>query len=496
MTSGEGVRYHGSRGIPGGRPLQIPASTIERTSRPPLPHGRRAGLRRAALGLVAALSLAGPATAAEEAAEPGPATEAFLRLLVGNPGTTSESLAWIEANWHPGFVAMSLDVMRFFRTPQTTIALLGLIERETGQSLGFELDAWYRYVWNREPDYHPEYRAFRRALFELLDPRFAEYFAPGRASTIRLDEVVWGGVRQDGIPPLRDPKMIGADEATYLDDGDVVFGIEVEGDARGYPKRILAWHEMFVDEVGGVAVAGVYCTLCGTVILYETRHAGVGHVLGTSGFLYRSNKLMYDRATSSLWSTMRGEPVIGPLVGKDIELARRSVVTTTWGEWRRRHPDTRVLSLDTGHQRDYAEGAAYREYFASPELMFPVPVTDDRLRHKDEVLGVLLARHPEQPLALSARYLAEHPVHHDRIGEVELVVITDPSGANRVYESADVRFVGFDGDATVTDQAGGSWRLGEAALTSEDGRTLSRLPAQRAFWFGWFSAFNRTRLVD
>jgi hypothetical protein len=99
--------------------------------------------------------------------------------------------------------------------------------------------------------------------------------------------------------------MISASEATYLDDDDVVFGIEVNGDVRAYPKRILAWHEMFVDTVGGIPVAGVYCTLCGTVILYETKVDGTNHEIGTSGFLYRSNKLMYDRATQSLWSTIK-----------------------------------------------------------------------------------------------------------------------------------------------------------------------------------------------
>ena len=82
---------------------------------------------------------------------------------------------------------------------------------------------------------------------------------------------------------------------------------------------------------------------------------------------------MYDQATQSLWSTLLGEPVIGPLVGQCIELKWRSVVTTTWGEWRRRHPDTKVLSLDTGFDRDYGEGVAYQEYFATDQLMFKSP---------------------------------------------------------------------------------------------------------------------------
>ena len=82
------------------------------------------------------------------------------------------------------------------------------------------------------------------------------------------------------------------------------------------------------------------------------------HNLGTSGFLYRSNKLMYDQDTQSLWNTIWGQPVVGPLVDRGIVLERLSVVTTTWGEWRRRHPDTKVLSLNTGYDRDYTEGAA------------------------------------------------------------------------------------------------------------------------------------------
>ena len=313
----------------------------------------------------------------------------------------------------------------------------------------------------------------------------------GFAST----RVRWGGVRQDGIPPLRRPKMIAAQDAAYLEDEHVVFGLEVEGDARAYPKRILAWHEMFVDKVGGVPVAGVYCTLCGTMILYETRARRVAHALGTSGFLYRSNKLMYDQATQSLWNTIWGRPVIGPLATKEIELARRGVVTTTWGEWRRRHPDTTVLSLDTGHGVTTGEGAAYRDYFATDELMFSVPVLDQRLKNKDEVLGLIFPQNPDQPLAISAAHLSGNPVYHDRIGERRFVVLTDASGANRVYEANGVVFESWDRDATVRDVNGVSWTLTESKLSAADGRVLYRIPAHRAFWFGWYSAYAHTRLV-
>ena len=420
---------------------------------------------------------------------------AFLTLLVGEERELAPAMDLIESTWKPSYLAMALEVMRLSRNQGVAAAFMRIIESEVGGEHGYDLGAWQRTMWNAPEVRHPRYAAFKGALYSLIDPRFAAYFDDVGEPLIRLDEIVWGGVRQDGIPPLRNPAMLAADEAGYLGDDHVVFGISVNGDARAYPKRILGWHEMFVDTVGGTPVAGVYCTLCGTVILFHTEHDGVKHALGTSGFLYRSNKLMYDQASQSLWSTMRGEPVVGPLAGKGIALDRGSVVTTTWGEWRRRHPGTRVLSLETGYERNYAEGAAYREYFATDELMFQVPVVDTRLKNKDEVFTVLLDRHPDRPLAISADYLAANPVHHDAIEGTAFVVLTDPSGANRAYASEGVTFTDYDGDRSVEDRAGGRWTLEEHALTGEDGRALRRIPAQRAFWFGWYAAFPHTRLV-
>ena len=440
----------------------------------------------------ALLVVAAPARA--EVTERGVA-RAFLTLVAGEEGDMVDAMDLIEATWEPSYLSMALDTIRLIRNPAVSSTLLRLVETRAGESHGFDLGAWQRAMWNAPEARHPRYAAFKGALYGFLDPRFAAYFDEVGEPLIRLDEIVWGGVRQDGIPPLRYPAMLAAADVAYLDDDHIVFGISVNGDARAYPKRILGWHEMFVDTVGGVPVAGVYCTLCGTVILYHTEHDGVNHTLGTSGFLYRSNKLMYDQATQSLWSTMRGVPVVGPLAGKGIVLDRGSVVTTTWGEWRRRHPDTKVLSLDTGHTRNYDEGAAYREYFATDDLMFQVPAVDARLRNKDEVFTVLLAAHAGRPLAISADFLAANPVHHDAIEDTALVVLTDPSGANRAYASGDVTFTGYDGDRSAQDASGTTWTLDEHALTAADGRVLHRIPAQRAFWFGWYSAFPHTRLV-
>lgn len=420
---------------------------------------------------------------------------AFISLLLQPDLSLTEPMNHIEQTWQPTYVAMALDVLSLNRRASVRHWMYKVLRNKTGEKLGNDLHSWFVWAWNQPEQKHEHYAQFKSYLYRLIDPLFADYFDDQRQTDIRLDEVRWGGVAQDGIPPLRSPKMIKVGEADYLQDDNVVFGIEINGDSRAYPKRILAWHEMFVDQVGGVNFAGVYCTLCGAVILYETKQGETNYALGTSGFLYRSNKLMYDKNTQSLWSTTRGEPVIGPLVGQGITLQRSYVVTTTWGEWRKRHPNTSVLSLDTGHRRNYDEGAAYRDYFATDDLMFNVPKLDARLNNKDEVLALTFPKHSADTLAIHAEFLAGNPVYHDTMGPLSLVVLTDTTGANRVYQSDSIKFAQYDRDNIVVDTKGNQWTLTEDALTSKDGEKLDRLPAHRAFWFGWYAVHNDTRLV-
>lgn len=419
----------------------------------------------------------------------------FLALVIGNPGAREIAIQQITKTWRDEYIPMTLESVTLMSDSTMAAKMIQLLQEKTNQNFGFDINRWFEWVWSHEPKLDPQYPQYKSLLYALIDPRFSEYFKNNGHSDIRLDEIRWGGVRQDGIPPLRNPKMIKANQAAYLSDNNVVFGLEINGDVRAYPKRILAWHEMFVDEVGGLEVVGVYCTLCGSMSLYETRHNDTNHQLGTSGLLFRSNKLMYDQATQSLWNTMWGGPVVGPLAGRGITLKRLSIVTTTWGAWKRRHPDTSVLSLATGRVRDYSEGAAYRDYFATDDLMFSVPALDARLRNKEEVVGLIFAHADEKPLAISTTFLTQHPVYQDRVGAVKLVVFTDRSGANRVYERGDVEFVSWDREHTAIDSNARQWQVNESALESDEGESLPRLPAHRAFWFGGYSAYSHTRLV-
>ena len=429
-------------------------------------------------------------SATPPAAEPRAGLQVFFELLDRDPAKQARAYKAIEAGWDPAFVAPLLDLASLSHDER----IFPLLQRRTGERRRDDLKAWFDYLWARDyrvPEFYPE---FKGAIFSLIDPRFREYFANQPAATIRLDEIRWGGVKRDGIPPLKNPAMIPAAEAKYLRDSNVVFGVTINGDSRAYPKRILAWHEMVKDRIGGEELNGVYCTLCGSMILYRTEIGGQHYELGTSGFLYRSNKLMYDHGTKSLWSTLTGEPVVGPLVGRGLKLTPLHVVTTTWGEWRRRHPDTKVLSLKTGHDRDYGEGVAYQDYFATDELMFSVPQLDGRLKNKAEVLALRFGGPAAKATAIAAAFLRQNPVFHGRVAAQDYVVLTDASGANRVFETGGRKFAAALDD-TVRDERGRRWRVTEPALVGEGGEELARLPAHRAFWFGWFSAFPETELI-
>jgi hypothetical protein len=210
-------------------------------------------------------------------------------------------------------------------------------------------------------------------------------------------------------------------------------------------------------------------------------------VFGSSGFLFRSNKLMYDQQTKSLWHHMRGEPVIGPLADSGIRLRPRPVVTTTWREWVRQHPRTAVLDIDTGHTRDYTPGRPYGAYYASPDTMFPVFPRSARLATKDVVFVLRLDPHRKvYPLTVFDR----EPVVNDSAGASSVVLVgRSATRTVRAYERGTLQFRSGAGPDELIDEATGArWRIEEEALVAEAGnRRLARLAGHLAFWFGWFA---------
>ncbi len=365
------------------------------------------------------------------------------------------------------------------------------------QLSGSDADNWFdAMLWQQahpEITPHSSYRVIKLALFERIDPAFLRFLGGdrGRAENldIRLEEITWGGVRVDGIPSLDNPRLVAADdaEADYLVDDDLVFGVRINGDARAYPLRIMGWHEMFNDVIGGVPVALAYCTLCGSGILFETAVEGQAEtfVFGSSGFLYRSNKLVFDRQTDSLWNQFTGEPVSGPLRGSGIALTIRPVAITSWADWRGSNPDTRVITLDTGHNRDYGSGVVYHDYFASPDLMFPALVSDERrVTRKDYVYGIRTAGGAK---AWPVDVFAPGTVINDTVGLEDVVLVGDAATRTvRAYRRGGRTFAA-SADAATLQADDGAWRIEEEQLLGPDGQRLARVPGHIAYWFAWNS---------
>ncbi len=289
-----------------------------------------------------------------------------------------------------------IEMLRFPNFNET-LRLDWLLTKLTGKDFGNNWILWSQWLTAQpQVELPPHFLEWKAALFSrMIDPSFAQFLYAEMPLRIRIEEIVWGGVKKDGIPALDNPKMIAANEAAYLADKDLVFGVELNGDARAYPLRILDAHEMLNDVIGGQPVSLAYCTLCRAGILFDTRVGERTFTFGSSGLLYRSNKLMYDRETLSLWLTIPGEPVSGKLAESGIQLKKLPLVVTTWQDWRTQHPATKVLSLETGFTRDYRPGAAYGSYFNSSDLMFPVPRLDDRLPAKEEVFTLVINGSPK-----------------------------------------------------------------------------------------------------
>lgn len=422
---------------------------------------------------------------------------AWLQDLLSNDRSIQlAALKKIEANWTPSTAVMLVETTQAWRGKGPSALIFAALSRQTGQEFAYDTEGWMRWIWQQNQTLSPEYMTFKSNLYSKIDHRFAEYFTNDRQAKIRMDEVRWGGVSQDSIPLLDHPKTIAADEAGWLGDGDIVFGVALDGKHRCYPKRILAWHELVRDKVGEHEIAGVYCTLCGSMVVYNPVVQAVVHELGTSGFLYRSNKLMYDSKTKSLWSTLTGQPVVGPLVDQRIQLNSLPVVTTTWGKWRELHPDTDVLSLETGHQRNYAEGIAYQEYFATDETMFAVAVSDQRLANKQPVLVMRSSSDSNQQLAIDKNFLDQNPVFHEKLGSKNFVVLTDAESGSRVYWSEEIQFKAINPEGSIIDDAGSLWNQTETELVGASNRRLLRASTHEAFWFGWVSQFPETRLIS
>jgi len=422
--------------------------------------------------------------------------EALVWGLIARSGDDgwAATAAAIRESPDPRFIPPLVDMLRFGEH-QTHVG--ALLDELTGLTFGVDWPGWVEELGAHPRPVPPGYAPWKATLLIIAtgDHDFRRFFPRDVPTRVRLDEVVWGGVLVDGIPALEQPATIPGTEADWMTEDELVAGVSLGGVHRAYPLRIIDWHEMVNDTVGGRPVSLAYCTLCGAAVLYDTTVGETTYTFGSSGLLMRSNKLMFDRQTDSLWNQLTGEPVTGSLAHSGVVLERLPVVITEWSQWRQTHPDTDILSLETGHVRDYTPGAPYADYFASDQLMFPVWQRRGQLPDKSRVLATVLDGVPVAwPMGLFDDDVAR--VRNDRLGTRDVVVVAGEGAlpAIRLYDGTGEAFLAVDGGDLL--QADGvRWRITEEALVGPDGQKLPRLGGHLAYWFGWVAYYPKTVVV-
>ena len=369
----------------------------------------------------------------------------------------TRALQDIAASGDPRLAWIISDLMRFVSSAQLNFALseaaatLLRIETPLENSWGVVTD--HLIAWDiPEP---PDYIRFKRAIFTSIAPEWDPLFVPG---DIDWRLVSWGGVLIDDrafdttdtpcncIPAADNPDVTDAAGATWLKDDDIVFGVEVNGAYRAYPRQIMEVREMVNDTLGGRDLGIPYCTLCCAAQAYFTDQmpAGVERpILRTSGLLSRSNKVMYDLTTYSVFDTFLGHAVTGPLADKGIKLEQAAVITTDWGTWKATHPETTVLAenLALGRNPNFRNGRD------ANGPIFPVGDVDPRL-----------------------------PVHEDIIG------IVAPSGKPIAFQRSKALVVLRKGKNVTFDNI--HLKLDAGGIRAVDANGMD-LGSHQAFWFAW-----------
>lgn len=338
--------------------------------------------------------------------------------------------------------------------------------------------------------------------------------APSRESPPPLvdpSQIVSGGPPPDGIPPIDEPKFEPASAVTSLVDKEPVIAVEIGGDARAYPAQVLLWHEIVNDTVGDVPVAVTYCPLCNTGIVFE-RPTIDGELLdfGTSGKLYHSNLVMYDRQTESYWPQALGQAVTGPLTGTELDLVPAQMLS--WEDWRRANPDGKVLTRDTGDRRSYGTNpyVGYDQPGSRP-FLFDGDI-DPRLQPMERVLGVRVGKHAVAFPYGELRSDTGWGSGRARVGGRSVVVFWKAGTLSAVDAAtiADSRDVGATGafdphvdgrvltfqagnEGIVDVETGSRWDLlGRAFEGPLAGRELDRVVGIESFWFDWAAFFPTT----
>ncbi|MGI8793949.1 MAG: DUF3179 domain-containing protein [Acidimicrobiales bacterium] len=345
------------------------------------------------------------------------------------------------------------------------------------------------------------------ALQNPNDPAFP-------APLVDPDDIRSGGVPPDGIAPIDKPAFVRVGSFDWLGDNEPVLALTIGDETRAYPVQIMTWHEIVNDTVGGVPVSITYCPLCNSAVAYDRRLPD-GRVVdfGTSGSLYRSALVMYDRQTESLWTHYLGQAVVGRLAGTT--LAGFPMATVSYMEFREAHPDGLVLSRKTGFTRSYGTNPypGYDDINTSP-FLFSGKV-DGRLTAKARVVGM---RDGSSAVAVDREQLAKSGVVDVKVGQQAVTVWHKPGTVSsldqsEIAASADIgavaaygrtladRLLTFrrvstsDGIGFVDAETGSRWNLlGQATSGALVGKQLDAVTHVDTFWFAWAAYSPQSRV--
>lgn len=276
------------------------------------------------------------------------------------------------------------------------------------------------------------------------------------APLVPIAEIRHGGPPKDGIPSIDKPVFKPVGDYDFFDDEHRILGVYLNGIAKAYPIGILNWHEIVNDLFAEQAIVITYCPLCGSGVAFVAIIDGIATTFGVSGLLYNSDVLLYDRKTESLWSQIMAQAINGRKKGTELEIV--STANTTLGEWKKRHPNTLVLTTDTGFKRDYKR-SPYGDYNESTLLYFPVAKESKTFHPKEMVIGLELdGKFKAYPLSRLAK--SGKGDIRDKFNGRDLSITFNPNSFS----------------ATIKDETG------------------NELPGIALFWFAWYAFHPDTKV--
>lgn len=344
-------------------------------------------------------------------------------------------------------------------------------------------------------------------------PVLLEQFDTDRSKyIIDLSELQAGGPPKDGIPSIDAPSFVSTEAARdWIEPQEPVIALELGGEARAYPLQILTFHEIVNDRVGGVPVAVTFCPLCYSAIVFERTLQGEPVEFGVSGMLRKSDLVMYDRKTETLWQQLNGKAIVGDLAGQTLEPIPSQIVS--YQQFRAAYPDGQVLSRDTGHDRPYGQNpyAGYDDIDKKPFLFRGEQ--DGRLPPMEKVTAISMDGVDK---AYPHRVTKERRVIHDTVNGQPLVVwhgegAVSALDARRISQSKAVGSTGvfdprvdgrtlhfrYEDGRFVDEETGSTWSItGRAVSGPLEGRQLARIGHGDYFAFAWFAFKPETAIYD